>query len=142
MPKMSIRESFYTSETFSEKPVFSHRPFPGVTENGKSVFIHPLGVIENRFSDFTFLLISDSPPSFPANYQYCDILHTWGQMNYRACNKNEPLTISTLKFYRCWHLQFTFSKKKSTVTQILQALTVTVDFFQKKLNCSCKKSWL
>ena len=58
------------------------------------------------------------PPSFPANYQYCDTLHTWWQMNHRACAKNASVTVIACK--------------------ILQVLTVTVDFFQKKVDCNCQ----
>ena len=58
-------------------------------------------------------------------YFYCDTLHTQWHMNYRPCNKNVPVTVSASKilqvltftgdffqkFYRCWQLQVTLSKK-------------------------------
>ena len=50
--------------------------------------LDPPRVIENRFSDFgNFLLISDTLRLIPANYQHCNTLHTWCQMNCRACSK-------------------------------------------------------
>ena len=141
-----------------DPPVFRHPPPgenenrfwfqtpPQVTENRKSVFIHPPPL------DFR-----QPPPLITANYQYCDTLHTWWQMNYRVCNKKLLVTVSvckhlqaltftvefsdkkltvTVNIYRHWQLQLTFSDKKSTVTKILHALTVTVNFFWQKVNCN------
>ena len=141
---------------------------------GWQVFIHSPwgGVIENRFSDFkspppTWFQIA---PLITANYQYWNTLNTWWQMNYRAFNKKLTVTVSTctflqvliftvdffwkqstvtVKVYRCWQLQLTFSDKKSTVTVKFYRHWQLQLTFSKKVNCNCKKftgtdsySWL